>query len=138
MSTPQSQNTPEIELLAGLEARRCQALMKTNVEQLRQLLAPELMHIHASGRIDAFDEFIRFASETVVFEDVRRGELTIRLHGDTAVMMGPQSVTFRRKTEQAAKTMQTQVIQVWIRRDAGWQQAYFQATPFAKPTGSAT
>jgi hypothetical protein len=58
----------------------------------------------------------------------RGGQITVRVYGDSAVMIGSQfnKVGTQQPTESA-------VTQVWVRRAGKWQQVSFQATRKAPP-----
>jgi hypothetical protein len=123
-----TQTPAEAELLK-LDQERCKAITESNWTRYSELMADDLVHIHATGRIE---------NKTQVLEGMRAspratyrgGEITVRVYGDTAVMVGSQfnKVGTQQPTESA-------VTQVWVRRAGKWQQVSFQATRKAPPAG---
>ena len=44
-------------LLVQLEQDRCQALLAGTAERLKQLMHPELFHVHARGNVEDFKAY---------------------------------------------------------------------------------
>lgn len=57
--------TPEaVSTLIDLEQQRCRAMMDGDTERLKQLLHPDLIHVHAKGQVDGFDSYSARAAST--------------------------------------------------------------------------
>jgi len=128
---------PLIDPVAALlaqEQQRCHCLATDDFDGLRALLHPDLHHTHNRGNSDSLDSYLDYVSRVVQFRSVQRGELRVRVYGNTAVMSGTQTnhVGLRGKPDEAR--VEAQVLQVWV-RDAGgpWRLAAFQATPLGAP-----
>lgn len=125
-SVAQAQTATEAELLK-LDQERCKTITESDWTRYSELMADDLVHIHATGRIE---------NKTQVLEGMRKspratyrgGEIRVRVYGDTAVMVGSQfnKVGTQPPTESA-------VTQVWVRRAGKWQQVSFQASRKAPP-----
>jgi hypothetical protein len=61
-----------------------------------------------------------------------RNELTVRIYGDTAVTNGELfAYTNEQPDGSPAKTNHYLVIQVWVRREFGWQLVAYQSLKLA-------
>jgi ketosteroid isomerase-like protein len=116
------------ETLRRLEAERCRALLDGDRERLAQLLHPDLIHVHAKGQIDTYDSYFAGGGFKVDYRRVERGELAIRVTGDAALMTGRQLLEAQRKASGERIRIDSQVMQVWVRAGAAWQQVAFQTT----------
>lgn len=125
-STPSKSNLVEAVLAA--EKRRCDALVGHNIDELRKLIRNDLSHIHATGKFDDYDSYFAFA-ETSHFIACERGNLDVRVYGNTAVMVGAQTISVRIPEKEEPISIEVTVTQVWVLNDANeWQQTAFQAT----------
>lgn len=111
----------DADALRDLERRRCAAIAAADGDALRALLTPDYVHVHMTGKIDDIDGHI----EAIVSRPraAERGPLTIRLHGDAAVIVGDQTniVGDQRSTAVAQ--------QLAVRQDGRWRFAAMQLTP---------
>jgi ketosteroid isomerase-like protein len=119
-----------IDELNELERRRCEAIAHDDTDTLRELLAPTLTHVHTRGNQDSLESYLAYLATRVDILDVRRRDLEVSLYGDCAVMTGHQTNTARpRGSDDDPIQVESQVMQVWVRRDERWQLVAFQATP---------
>lgn len=111
-----------------LENERCRALMARDLKAVAALVDEDLVHIHASGRIDTKLEYLTGVEKRFLFRDVVRQDLTIRVFGDIAVATGGLTQTVEIAGTSETRQMKAVVTQVWRRRDGAWRQVSFQAT----------
>jgi hypothetical protein len=125
-SVVHAQSATEVELLK-LDQERCKAITESNWTRYSELMADDLLHIHATGRIENKEQVLAGmkASPRTTY---RGGEIKVRVYGDSAVMTGSQ---FNKVGSQAPT--ESAVTQVWVRRTGKWQQVSFQATRKAPP-----
>lgn len=123
------------EVLAA-ETARCSAIRSQNFVELAKLLHPSLIHVHGRGNQDTRDSYIKYLIDTVEILDVQRGELTVSIYGDSAVMSGRQINTARARGTEPVITIEAQTMQVWFREHGAWRQVAFQATPIGAPPPS--
>lgn len=117
-------------MLVELEQERCSAMMAGDRERLKQLLHPDLIHVHAKGQVDSFESYFASGGFKVEYTKVERfDDLQVRVIGDVAVMTGRQLLEAVRKTSREQVRIDSRVIQVWVRNGARWQQIAFQTTP---------
>ncbi len=76
--------------LLELERRRCAAIAAGDVETLRELLSPRLVHVHTRGNRDSLESYLDYVTTTIEILEVRRFDLEVERYGDCAVMTGGQ------------------------------------------------
>jgi ketosteroid isomerase-like protein len=91
------------EMKAAIEAK--------DIAKLKAMYADSFTHTHGSGKVDGKDaRIVSLLAKEPVIEDVTMSEVSVRVHGDTAIL--------------AAKSR----IQVYVRVNGKWQLAASQAT----------
>jgi hypothetical protein len=103
--------------LIELEQRRCQALEGVDREALAEICDGDLIFVHGNGKIEDKRAHMRDMGP----RRTERGELDVRVYGDIALMVGPQTVIYPGR--EPAHFIATQV---WIRRPSGWKLLAFQ------------
>ena len=113
--------------IIALERQRCAAIASRNADVLGSMLSSDYVHIHGTGRISDADDFIKgiLASPRIT----ERHDLSVRLFGTIAVMVGGQTNRTLRKGQPDSTTvaMVTQVLQKVGDR---WRYVSFQLTPY--------
>ena len=111
-----------------LENARCRALVACDLSALSELVDEDLVHIHATGKVDSKQHYLELVRTAIKFLSVQRDDLQVRVHGDVAVATGrlAQSIEFRSTGEQ--RNMDVMTTQIWLCRDDVWRQISFQAT----------
>lgn len=117
--------------LRQLESERCKAMVAGDLPRLKQLLHPELLHVHAKGQVDNFDSYFATGGFKVDYTRLDRSELKVRIVGDMALMTGRQILEAVRKTNGDRVTIDSRVMQVWLREGDSWRQLAFQTTATA-------
>lgn len=115
--------------LRDLEAQRCAAMVAADLPRLRQLLHRNLVHVHAKGQVDGYESYFATGGFKVNYTRLERGDLTVRVFGDTALMTGRQLLEAIRKSNGERVRIDSQVMQVWVREGTSWRQVAFQTTP---------
>jgi len=127
------------EILAVEEQRR-RALLDVDLETLADLYDDSLIHTHAPGLTHDKTQLLEHVRTRQAYHDIKRGELTIRLIGDVAIVTG--RITNRLGSPDGSeRVLSGQVIQVLRRcEDGKWRFVSFQMTPDGehvwKPTAS--
>ncbi len=103
--------------LRKLEQERCRALSEQDWPVLEVILSDDYTHVHTTGRVEDKPTYVKGMKERP--RETSRGDLSVRVYGDSAVMMGTQT----NKTDRDGQTglMQSQVIQVWVKQASGWK-----------------
>ena len=107
--------------LSSMEQRRCQALMDGDAATLESMLTDDLVHVHLSGKTDTKAGYMAGFRNEYLFRDVTRGDLTIRVFGDAAVMTGPLSQTLIVRASGEELAVSAVTTQVWNRTGKGWE-----------------
>jgi uncharacterized protein (TIGR02246 family) len=113
--------------LQTLEQRRLKALRDNDAAALRELLAPDYVHVHSTGKVENRDEFIRGVLEHP--RESMRGELRIRIYGNLAVITGEQTNRFANAGGAPATGMTYYATQVARREHGRWRFVSMQNTP---------
>lgn len=117
------------EILAT-ETRRRAALIAKDLDALDALFDDSLVHVHAPGEVHTKALLLEHVATRGVYLEITRGELTVRVVGDVAVVTGP--ITNRMKAPGGGeRTLSGMVTQVLRRTDDGdWRFLSFQMTPY--------
>jgi ketosteroid isomerase-like protein len=115
--------------LIELEAQRCRALIDGDFVRLREILHPDLIHVHAKGQIDGYDSYFALGGVKVDYKILDRSELEVRLFADSALMTGRQLLVAERKDGSGTVRIDSRVMQTWVRDGDRWRQMAFQTTP---------
>lgn len=118
--------------LEAMEARRCAALIAGDHDGLAALLTDDLVHIHLTGQIDTKAGYLSGFRDKYRFRDIKRGPLTVRFFGDTAVMTG--RLTQIIDVLETGQVMDVTAIttQVWSHDGAAWRLNTCHNAPLAK------
>jgi ketosteroid isomerase-like protein len=117
-----------LEELEAFERRRLAALGSADVQTMATLLADDYVHVNSTGRV--IDKAAFLKSMTGRARETRRGALTIRVFGDTAVVLGEQ--TNRTEKGDVVTTVAYVATQVMRRAQGRWQLAVMQLTQKAE------
>ncbi|MGJ7533827.1 MULTISPECIES: nuclear transport factor 2 family protein [Variovorax] len=116
-------------LLLDLEAQRCNAMKRADFTRLREILHPDLVHVHAKGQTDNYESYFRSGGTHVDYRQIDRSELKVQVLGSTALMTGRQLLVAVRKDGSGTVRIDSRVMQVWAREGDRWRQLAFQTTP---------
>ena len=117
------------ETIQNLEAERCAAMVKGDVERLKGLLHKDLIHVHAKGQVDNFESYFAVGGFKVNYTRLERSDLRVQVLGDVVLMTGRQILEATRKIGGERVRIDSQVMQVWAQAGESWQQLAFQTTP---------
>ena len=116
------------EILA-VEQRRRVALLAVDLTTLADLYDESLIHTHAPGLTHDKTQLLEHVATRQAYLDMTRGELTIRVIGDVAIMTG-RIINRLGSPNGTERVIGGQVIQVLRRcEDGAWRFVSFQMTP---------
>jgi len=110
-----------------LEARRIQAMLKVDTEELNRLLADDLTYTHSSGQVDTKSQLINSlkAGERKYLMIEPQG-VKVRLYGAAAIVTGLAKLkTFSKGQE---SNFQVQFTDVYAKKKGHWQMVAWQSS----------
>jgi len=116
------------EAVRALESRRAEALLRADSDALSRMVADEFVEISRLGQLRTKQDNLRdIASGDLKLASVSYEDLTVRVYGDVAVLMGiaNNTGTFRGIPFSGA----IRYSRVFVRRDGRWQAVAMQHTP---------
>jgi ketosteroid isomerase-like protein len=115
--------------LLALEHRRQRALVDGDLAVLDEIFDDDLVHIHAPGLVHTKPMLLEHVGTRRAYLDISRGDISIRMIGDVAILVGPITNVLR-NPDGSAREQRGQVTQVARRDDDGtWRFVNFQLTP---------
>jgi ketosteroid isomerase-like protein len=118
--------TADIQAIKTAEMDRCEALVAVDFARLDRLFSDDLVHVHSNAMVHGKAQLFAHIDKQRHFRRIERGDLTIRVHGDTAVMTG--SMRSEVQVDGKDGVMDGFVTQVLRREDSGWRFISFQLT----------
>lgn len=124
-----NQATTEQEILA-MDKLWGEAAAKGDTAALNRLLADNLHHVHANGRIEGKADYIdSFESGMRKHDPIVPMKVKVRVYGDTAVSTGRfKMVAYRQGMEKPMVNQINLYTHVWVKTPQGWQLTVHQAT----------
>ena len=104
-----------------------------DISRLSEMVADDLVHVHASGRVEDKAAYLEGVRSRFRFLSVRRPRLDVRVFGDTAIVTGPLELLLTLMATGQELTMNAYATQVWVRREHRWRLASFHASNVAMP-----
>jgi hypothetical protein len=102
------------------EQLRCKAIADDDFVVVEELIGNELSYLHSTGRHEDKAEFM--ASLRTARRSFVREPLDVRIYGDVAVVLGGYIVSVEpRDGSSAARSIEANGLQVWVKRGGGWQ-----------------
>jgi ketosteroid isomerase-like protein len=111
-----------------LEASRCRALVAADMDTLEQLVADDVVHVHANGKADDKAAYLAMVRGAIRFLSVEREGLDVRVYDDLAIATGPLRQQIEATATGQRTDMHVMTTQVWRLHAGAWRQVSFQAT----------
>lgn len=103
------------------------AVMKGDYAKLESLLTPDLIYAHSTGIIDDKTQYIgKMKSGKQKYVGIEHGDLTIRLHGDSAI--AHSKVRMHGTNSEGPFDDRLMMIHVWVKSQGKWLLAGHQTT----------
>ncbi|MBF9233865.1 nuclear transport factor 2 family protein [Microvirga alba] len=113
-------------ILEADDARR-QAMMAGDADALSEILADELVHIHANGRADNKEAYLAMIRrDPDAYRRVDRQEANVSVSSDVGWVTGVQAIVIERNGRRTDAEMS--FMSVWVRQGECWRMAAFGAT----------
>lgn len=128
LSAQTASSTAASDSVRALEAARREAVLAADTVALSRMLADEFTEVSRLGTVRTRADNLRdIATGELKLTDVKHDDLTVRIYGDVAILMGIaiNAGTFRGQPF-SGKVRYTRV---FIRRAGRWQAVMMQQTP---------
>ena len=124
-----AQSGSEQELKITLEQLR-QAQVRKDVNAIERLYANGFVALNTDGTLaDKATRLKQLSDSPVKFKTLDFSDLNIRVYGTTAVVTGISHATAENRAPHSLRFMQ-----VWVKRDSGWQEAALAMTDIKNAT----
>ena len=118
----------KIAALKAREAQRNKAVAANDIAVLGEILADDLTYVHASGKLDGKASLLASIGRDYRYLSSERGELSIRVIGDAAVMTGPAKLVLKNNTKPEPITLDCIVTQAWALQDGTWRMVAYHGS----------
>lgn len=112
--------------LRNLELRRCEAISSGDVDALTAMLSDDYVHVHMTGRVDGRAGHIGAVASRP--RRTTRGELTIRVWDDLAVITG-ELTNHMTVPDGETREVHAYCHEVAVRTGGTWRFVSIQLTP---------
>ena len=124
MSTDQA----VVEALEAIEARRCDALLKQDIDALESLIGDDLHYVHSSATAeDKALYLLRLRDRYYIYHGLQNLAREWRVFNDLALCNG--DVLIEVEVKGTRKSIKSRYLQVWAKRASGWQMISWHSTP---------
>jgi ketosteroid isomerase-like protein len=123
----------EKDVLAAMDAYK-QALIKKDAAALSRVLSDDLIYTHSSNLHEDKAAVLASLKKPATTEAIDFKNLSVRLYGNTAVVVG--DVDFTNNPGTGAATTKLNVLHVLVKGPQGWQLVARQATRYPEATSA--
>ena len=107
-----------------LDDSRFKATIAADIAAMSELFADELVYTHSNGLVDSKESYLEaVAAKKFDYQDVRRFDQQVALHGDTALVTG------RAEIDVNGRHLNCRFLTVWVNQAGTWRFAAWQSTP---------
>ena len=117
-----------VEALEAVEARRCDALLKQDIDALESLIGDDLHYVHSSATAEDKALYLsRLRDGYYVYHGLQNLAREWRVFNDLALCNG--DVLIEVEVKGTRKSIKSRYLQVWAKRASGWQMISWHSTP---------
>jgi ketosteroid isomerase-like protein len=114
-------------LVRALEVTRLERLVAGDYDGLADLLADDLVYTHSNARVDTKESYLApLRAGTTRYVEYDPSELTVRVHGTTAILVGRAQMRALVSGEERRNDLR--FTNVWLFRDGRWRMVAWQST----------
>jgi len=114
--------------LLQAERRRCSALLEKDIASLLDLVTADYVHTHGNGHMDDHGSYFTMVAGPICYTKMDRGDLSVRIYGDVAVMLGDLTVGVKPHANAENISVKFKLQQVWVEDGGEWRSCAYQAT----------
>lgn len=116
-----------------IEEERSQALLKGDVDKLKQIYADQVAYLTEHGQVLTLAQHLaNIQGRKQVFNSVIHKDVKVHVFGNTVAVTG-LSVSDVRYTDQKADPRPRRYTNVWLKQDGQWRCIAHYETPVAQP-----
>jgi ketosteroid isomerase-like protein len=114
--------------IEACEARRVAATVAGDLAAVRSLVGTDLVYVHSSAAVEDHDLYLeRLGNGHYAYRGIESRGRSHRVLGDVVLVNGAVSIDVLVKG--TPKIVNARYLQVWARRQQGWQMVSWQSTP---------
>ncbi|WP_417527986.1 nuclear transport factor 2 family protein [Marinomonas shanghaiensis] len=106
---------------------RAKALIEQNMNVLADLSASTLRYVHATGRVDNRDSYLKFVP-SVKYINIETNDRNIVLIGDVAIISGAMTMCLYKQGNDTPNYPKSYFMEVWKQYGKEWKLILFQST----------
>ncbi len=131
LASQQTKESTAQQQIMLLDKQWGEAIYRRDTATLGQLLADNLYHVHATGRVADKTAFIDSLEDGMRRHDpIVPMKVQVRLYGDVAVSTGRfRMVAYRKGMDSPMVNQIILYTHVWVKNNEGWKLVVHQATP---------
>jgi ketosteroid isomerase-like protein len=122
----------DVRAVFEVERKRCQAVVRRDIDVFQSLLADDMLHIHGTGLIEDKAAYLKGIASRVECKSSERSNLSVRFFGSVAVSTGDVTNIVRPLNSQDAwETVNAKATIVWAKDADTWKLVSFHACKLA-------
>ncbi|HET9299117.1 MAG TPA: nuclear transport factor 2 family protein [Candidatus Polarisedimenticolaceae bacterium] len=114
---------PAEQEIRGLNGQEVEALLRNDVATLKRLWSDDFVVTNPFNRFLEKQQVVTMTESGVLaFTSYERKVEYVRVHGDTAIVAGGETVVWAGELPTAGKTSHLRFTAVWMKQDGRWQE----------------
>lgn len=120
-------------LVLQQEARRFDHMLHGRMDDLRQLLDPDLLYVHSSSDVDDTESYLELFGKGITYLELRPTDQSVTVIGIIALIDG--LLRLRAAIGGSERTIESRTLSVWVRREEEWRLLRWHAVPVTAGAG---
>jgi ketosteroid isomerase-like protein len=121
-------NDTNFESIKNRELLRCKALLNNDLEQLAALVTEDLVHVHATGRVDNKIQWLAAIQNEYRFHSIERSSFQTYPMGDLTLLIAPIEQHVEVRASGKLHQLRAITTQFWRQEADEWCQCFFQSS----------
>ncbi|WP_082006453.1 nuclear transport factor 2 family protein [Sphingomonas sp. ERG5] len=128
---PAAGKDDDIFAVAQAERALAEAHLNLDMDVIDRLIHPDYVIVQPGGAIETKSEVLAsYRTGTRRWDEARVDQLDIRLHADTAIVVGRWQASGQNGADPF--DYQARFLSIWLRQDGRWQNLAYEATEMAE------
>lgn len=117
-----------IQEIEELEAERCQAILNCDYSTLELIVGEDLCYVHSSAVQENKQQYLaKLSSGHYIYKELKAIKREFRVLGDVVLVNGDLRITV--EVAGIEKIVMSRYLQVWAKRNSGWQMVSWSSVP---------